>query len=121
MNCREINLTEQNKKMYLHAGIINGWESKQFNIEKVKEYTIGNMKMNLESSDSVAFFAGNQELMKRKILSPEEREKNIRKLGSEELREAAKSIFKTAGLNLALVGPCKSTAKLSKIMKNLML
>jgi predicted Zn-dependent peptidase len=74
---------------------------------KVKDYRIGNMFLNLETSDAFADFYGFQELNKEKILSPEECEKKIRAVTREEIMAVAKDIIKTDTANLAIVGPFK--------------
>lgn len=74
-------------------------------LNKVKECLIGNMKLSLESSDDIANFHGGQELLKREILSAEDKAKEIRKVTSVQIQELAKDIFVNAKLNLALIGP----------------
>lgn len=74
-------------------------------LAKAKEYLVGNMKLELESSDAWANFYGGQAVMRRKIEDPSGIEKKIRKVTAEEVREVARSIFKDKNLNLALIGP----------------
>ncbi len=49
-------------------------------LNKVKEYLIGNMKLSLESSDDIANFYGGQELLKRELKNMEEKAAEIRKV-----------------------------------------
>lgn len=89
-------------------------------LNKVKECLIGNMKLSLESSDDIANFYGGQELLKREMLSAEEKAKEIRKVTAEQIQTLAKNIFKNEGLNLALIGPFseeKDKAEFLKILK----
>ncbi|MFA6177829.1 MAG: pitrilysin family protein [Candidatus Paceibacterota bacterium] len=86
-------------------------------LSKVKECLIGNMKLSLESSDDIANFHGGQELLKRKIITAEERAKEIRKVTAEQIQSLAKDIFQNDKLNLALIGPSKDKTKFSKILK----
>lgn len=86
-------------------------------LNKVKECLIGNMKLSLESSDDIANFHGGQELLKREIISADERAKEIRKITAEQVQSLAKDIFQNNKLNLALIGPFKDKAKFSKILK----
>lgn len=86
-------------------------------LEKVKEFLIGNMKLSLESSDDIANFFGGQELLKREIKSAEEKAKEIRKVTANQIQALAKDIFKNNKLNLALIGPFKEKTKFSKILK----
>ncbi|MDD5720856.1 MAG: pitrilysin family protein [Candidatus Pacebacteria bacterium] len=86
-------------------------------LNKVKECLIGNMKLSLESSDDIANFHGGQELLKREIISAEERAKEIRKVTADQIQSLAKDIFQNNKLNLALIGPFKDKAKFSKVLK----
>jgi predicted Zn-dependent peptidase len=86
-------------------------------LNKVKECLIGNMKLSLESSDDIANFHGGQELLKREIISAEEKAKEIRKVTADKIQSLAKYIFQNNKLNLALIGPFKDKAKFSKVLK----
>ncbi len=86
-------------------------------LQKVKEYLIGNMKLSLESSDDIANFFGGQELLKREIKSAEEKMEKIRKITAKEIQNLANNIFKNNKLNLAIIGPFKEKEKFIKILK----
>lgn len=86
-------------------------------LDKVKEYLIGNMKLSLESSDDIANFFGGQELLKREILDAPEKIKKIRKVTADQIQVLAKDIFKNNKLNLALIGPFKDSKRFLKILK----
>ncbi len=86
-------------------------------LNKVKEFLIGNMKLSLESTDDIASFFGAQELLKKEIKSSEDKADEIRKVTVEEVYSLAKDIFKDSKLNLALIGPFKDKAKFTKILK----
>ena len=86
-------------------------------LDKVKEFLIGNMKLSLESTDDIANFYGGQELLKRKIHKMEEKAKEIRATTISQIQNLAKDIFQNKKLNLALIGPFKEKAKFLKILK----
>ncbi|MEK7572305.1 MAG: pitrilysin family protein [Patescibacteria group bacterium] len=86
-------------------------------LNKVKEYLIGNMKLSLESSDDIANFYGGQELLKHEIKSAEEKADEIRKVTAEQIKMLANNIFKNKKLNLALIGPFKEKTQFLKILK----
>jgi predicted Zn-dependent peptidase len=86
-------------------------------LNKVKEYLTGNMKLSLESSDDIANFYGGQELLKREIKNAEEKAKEIRKVTAEQIKILANDIFKNKKLNLALIGPFKDKAQFLKILR----
>ncbi len=86
-------------------------------LSKVKEYLAGNMKLELESSDAFAQFFGGQEVMKHKIESPEAIERKIRKVTALDIKHVASEIFKSNGLNLAIIGPFEDKTSFAKILK----
>jgi len=86
-------------------------------LEKVKEYIIGNMKLSLEATDDIANFFGSQELLKKKIESIEEKAQAIRKVSKKDIQVLAKDIFKNSNLNLALVGPFKDKNNFTKLIR----
>ena len=86
-------------------------------LNKVKEYLIGNMKLSLESSDDIANFYGGQELLKRELKNAEEKAAEIRKVTAKQIQILANEIFKDEKLNLALIGPFKDKEKFLKILK----
>jgi predicted Zn-dependent peptidase len=86
-------------------------------LNKVKEYLIGNMKLSLELSDDIASFYGGQELLKREIHKAERKAKEIRQVTANQIQALAKDIFRNNKLNLALVGPFKEKAQFLKILK----
>jgi predicted Zn-dependent peptidase len=86
-------------------------------LQKVKEFIVGNMKLSLESTDDIANFYGEQELFKKPIRSAEDKAMKIRNVTAKEIQTLAKSIFKDSKLNLALVGPIKDDGKFLKILK----
>ncbi len=86
-------------------------------LEKVKEFLIGNLKLSLESSDDIANFYGGQELLKKELKTPEQKAKEIRKVTVIEIQKLAREIFKDNKLNLALIGPFKDKKEFSKILK----
>lgn len=86
-------------------------------LNKVKEYLIGNMKLSLESSDDIANFYGGQELLKHELKNAEEKAKEIRKVTSSQIQKLSKQIFKNEKLNMALIGPFKDKKQFKEILK----
>lgn len=76
-------------------------------LEKAKDYLIGNFSIGLETSEDVADFFGFQELLRDKILLPEDVIEKIKKVTSEEIQNVLLEIIKPENLNLAMVGPFK--------------
>ena len=95
-----------------------GVEDEELN--KVKEYLIGNMKLSLETSDDIANFYGGQELLKHELHDMERKAREIRQVTASQIKSLATSIFKNNKLNLAVIGPFrgkKDEARFSKILK----
>ncbi len=86
-------------------------------LQKVKDYLVGNMKLDLESSDSIAHFHGLQEVLKKEIKTADQKAKEIGSVTAEQVRDVAREIFRTSNINLAIVGPIKDKTKLIKILK----
>jgi predicted Zn-dependent peptidase len=86
-------------------------------LSKAKEYSIGNMYLGLETSDSLAGYYGIQEILKRKLETPQEVEKKIRRVTAKDIQKVAKDIFKNESLNLVIVGKSPSAEKIRKILK----
>ncbi|MEI6580717.1 MAG: pitrilysin family protein [bacterium] len=86
-------------------------------LNKVKEYLIGNMKLSLESSDDISSFYGGQELLKHEIKSVEQKAKEIREVSAKDIKKLANEIFVDDKLNLALIGPFKEKTQFSKVLK----
>jgi predicted Zn-dependent peptidase len=86
-------------------------------LNKIKSFIIGNIKMSLEATDDIANFYGNQELLKKEIQSLDEKIKEIKKVTSKDIKNLAKDIFKTKNLNLAMIGPIKNKDNFLNILK----
>lgn len=84
---------------------------KKDEIEKAQEYLLGNMKLELESSDAWASYIGGQEMLHKKIEMPEDVEKKIRKVTPAQIQALAQELFVDRSLNLALVGPFENEAE----------
>lgn len=86
-------------------------------LERVKEFLIGNMKLSLESSDDIANFYGAQESLKKEIKTAEEKAKEIRAISKQDIKKLAGQIFKEDKMNLALIGPFKEQDRFKKVLK----
>ena len=86
-------------------------------LKKVKEYIIGNSKLHLESSDSLASFYAHQEILRHQIEMPENKWKKIRAVKAKDILKLSGEIFQNDTLNLSLVGPFKDNRPIEKILK----
>lgn len=85
-------------------------------LSKAKEFIKGSAVMHLESSDEVVSYLVDQELVKGAIRLPEEVFASIDAVTAEDILRIAQTIFVEKTLNLAVIGPHKSTKKLEKLL-----
>ncbi len=85
--------------------------------KKAKENLKGKISLSLETSDAKAFFCAGQELLEKRILTPEEIFKKIDKVSINDLQKTAKDIFRPENLNLAIIGPFNDKKRFQKLLK----
>ncbi|MFC1622632.1 M16 family metallopeptidase [Patescibacteria group bacterium] len=86
-------------------------------LKRAKENLKGRMILHLEDSSAVATWYGNQELLIKKIKTPEEKIHDIMKVTKVDVEKVAKKMFQTNKINLALIGPFKDKNKFLNILK----
>lgn len=86
-------------------------------LQKAKDMMAGRLVLGLESSDELAEFFGFQEILRKKMTTPEEIFKKIDKVTPADIKKVAEEIFVTKNLNLALIGPWEDKSKFEKILK----
>ncbi len=74
-------------------------------LQKAKDHVKGSMAISFESSDDLASYYATQELLRREILTPEEKFEKLNRVTAEDIWEAANDIFQDRKLNLAIIGP----------------
>lgn len=84
---------------------------------KAKEYIKGKLLLSLESSNTVAFWLGHQEILRREILTVDQVFERIDRVSSEDVQRVANDIFQNNKLNLATIGPFKSKDEFDKLLK----
>lgn len=86
-------------------------------LKKAKENLKGKLSISLESSDAKAFFYAGQELLEKRIMTPQEIFKKIDKVSASDILKVAKDVFREDRLNLALIGPFKNKEKFQKLLR----
>lgn len=86
-------------------------------LQRAKENLKGKMFLSLEGSDEVADFYGKQELLRKKILTPEEKLTKFYAVGRSDILKVSKDIFHTNRIRAAMIGPLKDEAALLKLFK----
>jgi len=86
-------------------------------LQRTKDHMIGGLILGLETSDSLASFYGSQEILAKKLLSPEKIIDRIRDISAADIRSVAREIFVNKSLNLAVIGPYQNEEMFKKILK----
>ena len=85
-------------------------------LKKAKDHFKGKMTLLFEASDAQASFYGVQELLEKKILTPEQIYAKINKVNTNDILEVSKDIFRPEKLNLSLIGPFKDKTRFQNIL-----
>ena len=86
-------------------------------LQKAREFLKGRTVMDLEESNEVAFWYGQQEILREEVLRPEEVFKEIDKVTAADVHRVAKTIFAPERMNLGLIGPFGDKAPFEKILE----
>ncbi|KKQ43759.1 hypothetical protein A2907_02195 [Candidatus Azambacteria bacterium RIFCSPLOWO2_01_FULL_37_9] len=86
-------------------------------LKKAKDNFKGKTLIGLETSDEWASFVGGQEIITRKIMTPEEVLKKINKVTRRDILGVAREVFQNEKMNLALIGPFKDRKIFDDILK----
>lgn len=111
------NINQAVQVILTEFGEIAKKEPSEEELKKAKEYLKGRLVLELEDSREVSTMFGLQELLEKKIRTPEEIMKEIDKVSASDVTEVAKKLFKTSGLNLAIIGPFKDESKFINDLK----
>ena len=85
-------------------------------LKKVKDYLVGTMMLEIESSDAIAEFFGYQEILRKSLKTPLELAKEIEKVTPGDIERVSKLIFEDKNLNLAVVGPYKDSGHFNDVL-----
>ena len=86
-------------------------------IKKAKNYLYGKIALSMENVHEVANDFAYQELLKKKIETPQKYLQNIKKVTVYDLRKVAQDLLIPRHLNLTLISPYKNKEKLVKLLK----
>lgn len=85
-------------------------------LEMSKEHFVGNMLMDIETSDQLANFYGGMEVVNGQILTAEETIKRIRSVSAPEISSLAKELFRNDRLNMVAITPFEDKEKLQNTL-----
>ncbi|MDD2730797.1 MAG: pitrilysin family protein [Candidatus Portnoybacteria bacterium] len=86
-------------------------------IKKAKDCLKGSTKLYLETSDHLAGWVGEQEILQDRVLTPAQVIAKIEAVTAEDLQRVARDIFRPEKINLALIGPFKEKEKFEGLLK----
>ena len=85
-------------------------------LKRAKDLLQGKSLLQLEATDNLANWYARQAILRKKIMTPGEFLREIKKIDASQLRLTARKIFVSRGLNLALIGQVKAD-RFKKILK----
>jgi len=86
-------------------------------LKRAKEHLKGKTAIALEDSENVVSWYVGQEVLTKKILTPEEKIAKLQKVSKEEVQKVAQQLFQTNRINLALIGPYKDDKEFLPLLK----
>lgn len=86
-------------------------------LRRARDYTIGQIDLSLESTDNQMNWLGEQLLGYGKIFQPAEVKHRLRAVTAGQIRAVARDFFRPERLNLALVSPLKTDARLVRLLR----
>lgn len=84
---------------------------------RVKDKLVGNFYLSLETSDDIARYLGDRELVRREIDAPEIEEQKIRAVTAADIQRVAATIFVPEHLNLAMISPHADTSAFAGLLR----
>jgi len=85
-------------------------------LNKAKEYLKGRLLLNLESSSALALWLGQQEILRKEILTVDQVFERIDAVTSEDIQRVAQGIFQNSKLNIAIIGPFKDEERFNEVL-----
>jgi predicted Zn-dependent peptidase len=85
-------------------------------LKKTKEFMKGVLLLKTEDTRSMSSWYGLQELLYQPVQTPEEKIAEIDKVTAADIQRAAREIFRTEKLNLAMIGPFEDEGRFLKLL-----
>ena len=86
-------------------------------LRRARDFVIGQMELNLESTESQMNWIGESILAYEKIISPAEVKDRIAAVTAAAMRNAAREYLRPERMNLAVVSPMENGGRLSELMR----
>ncbi len=113
---------DNNRTEEVVSSILNEWKKFKTNpvdikdLKKAKSYITGKLALGLENVHNVAISFAFQELLRKKIETPDQYLRKIKQVTAQDIQKVAEDLLKTQSLNLVLIGPCKNKERLQKLL-----
>ncbi|HRN95907.1 MAG TPA: pitrilysin family protein [Candidatus Levybacteria bacterium] len=86
-------------------------------VKKAKEYNKGHFVLGLEDTQSVATFFGMNQILEKKIKTPEDSLASIEAVTRDDVERVAKKYLDTKAFNLAIIGDFKDEERFKKLIQ----
>ncbi|HEY7065613.1 MAG TPA: pitrilysin family protein [Chloroflexota bacterium] len=86
-------------------------------ITKSREFIKGRLQLRMEDTRAVASWMGGQELLRKEILTVDDVVRIVDGVSRDNLQRVAGDVFRRDRMNLAVVGPQRSTGRLEALLK----
>jgi predicted Zn-dependent peptidase len=86
-------------------------------IVKAREFIKGRLQLRMEDTRAVASWLGGQELLRKEILTVDDVVRIVDGVDRDNLQRVARDVFRREHMNLAVVGPQRSAARLEALLK----
>lgn len=102
------------KVIMAELGRMKGKEVTSEELSRAQEYFKGKMVLNLEDSSRLADWYARQELLQRRVQTPEERIAEMFAVTKADVRRAAADVFRGSRAAIAVIGPLKDAAPVKR-------
>jgi predicted Zn-dependent peptidase len=86
-------------------------------LQRAKDYSVGQMRLGLESSTNQMMWIGEHLLAYGTVTSPDEVERKIVSVTAEQIRRAAADLLRTNRLCLSIITPSKDEAGVKRLLE----
>jgi predicted Zn-dependent peptidase len=86
-------------------------------LQRSKDHLMGSIVLGLETSDDIAGYYGQQEVLARSLVDPDTLMAKIKAVTADEVQHLARELLITSQLNLTMIGPYKNATPFKKILK----
>ena len=86
-------------------------------LERAKQYTLGQFSMGLEKSMSRMVWMGENLLLGGRVPDPSTTIKRIKALGADDVQRLARAVFRPNRMSLAYIGPAQDEARLTRCLE----